>query len=246
MSKDKWNNFELIDKTIISKNSAIYRFKLYNETENIGIPVGQHVACKFQIDGKDEIRYYSPISSQFDQGFFDILVKSYADGVISKKIASLQTGEMVPFKGPVGRMSYSANMAREIGIIAGGSGITPILQVLSFVTTTPEDCTKISLIYANETENDILLREEIDELAEKYPYFKVTYTLTYPSNDWNGESGHITRDMCEKHLPKASDSSRIFICGPPEMNALATDICSELGFAKGSVPSKKEDQVFVF
>lgn len=242
----KWNDLELIDKTVVSKNSAIYRFKLNHDDEVLRVPTGHHVACCFSIDGKDEIRYYSPISNQFDTGFFDILVKSYPEGKVSKRFAMLREGQTVKFRGPVGRLQYETNMAKHIGLVAGGSGITPILQVITNIITTPEDTTKISLIFANETENDIFLKSELDEIAKKYPDFSVHYTLTKPPANWEGSAGYVTKEMLDKYLPKPSPENRLFICGPPEMKRSLIEISSELGWEKTTMKSAATDQVFCF
>ena len=242
----KWNDLELIDKTIISKDSAIYRFKLNHEDEVLNIPTGHNLACCFEIDGKDEIRYYSPISNKFDAGFFDILVKSYMSGKVSKRMAMLREGQTVKFRGPVGRLEYKSNIAEEIGLIAGGSGITPILQVITEIITNPEDNTKISLIYANNTSNDILLKSEIDELSKKYPDFDVHYTLLEPPSQWDGEVGYVNKEMITKYLPKPSSKNRLFICGPPEMKKSLIDLTHELGWEKTVMKSPSTDQVFCF
>ncbi|ODV93952.1 hypothetical protein PACTADRAFT_46253 [Pachysolen tannophilus NRRL Y-2460] len=248
ISKDKFKEFELIDKTVVSKNSAIYRFKLFRESENLDIPIGHHLCCSVEIDGKDEIAYYTPISSQYDLGFFDILVKSYPTGKVSKYFASLHKGQTVKFKGPVGRMSYQPNICKNLVMIAGGSGITPMLQVLSYITTTPEDLTTVKLLFANETRNDILLKDEIDELASKYPYFEVEYFLNEPSKNWKGKTGYITKDDIKESLigDDYLDTTKIFICGPLEMRKNMLHYCEELGFPKGTLKSSQEDQVFCF
>lgn len=230
----KWNDFELIDKTVISRNSAIYRFQLSREDEILDIPVGHHLACCFTINGKDEIRYYSPISNQFDFGFFDILVKSYEKGLVSSKFASLKEGQTVKFRGPVGKLNYVPNSSKEIGLIAGGSGITPILQVITAIITNRDDVTKVSLIFANETENDILLKLEIDEIAKKYPGFTVHYTLTHPPADWDGSKGYVSQEMIEKYLPKPDEDNKLMICGPPQMKKLVNELAENAGWDKDS------------
>lgn len=242
----KWTDLELTDKTVVSKNSAIYRFKLNRADEVLDIPTGHHLAVCFDIDGKDEIRFYSPISNKFDVGFFDILVKSYPSGKVSKKFAYLREGQTVKFRGPVGRLEYEPNMAREIGLIAGGSGITPILQVITRVITTPEDNTKILLIFANETANDIILKDEIDELAKKYPNFSVHYTLTFPPPDWTGLTGYVSKEMMTEHLPQPLAENRLMICGPPEMKKSLIQLTQELGWDKTEMRSAPSDQVFCF
>ncbi|CCH41732.1 hypothetical protein BN7_1271 [Wickerhamomyces ciferrii] len=239
---ENWRALELLEQTLISKDTAIYRFALGRSDEILDIPVGHHVAAKVEND----IRYYTPISSKFDKGFFDILVKSYPTGTVSKHFATLKAGQTVNFRGPVGRFNYATNSSKEIGIVAGGSGITPILQVISEVTTTPEDFTKLHLIYANNTANDILLKEELDELNEKYPNIDIHYTLLTPPADWEGEVGYVTKEMVEKYLPKPSDDSRILVCGPQGLKTLMINITKELGFREAKMPSKGDDQVFIF
>ncbi|VEU21825.1 DEKNAAC102334 [Brettanomyces naardenensis] len=246
LSSDTFQPYELIDMTIVSKNTAIYRFKLDKEYETLSIPVGQHLACRFSIDDKDEIRYYTPISNQYDEGFFDIMVKSYPNGKVSKQFAGLQVGDKVDFKGPVGRISYEKNVADEIYMVAGGSGITPMLQVLAAIITTPEDLTKVSLLYANETENDILLKGELDELAQKYANFKVSYTLTHPPKNWDGKVGYVTKEMLKEFLPEPSGDRRVFVCGPMKMKEAILKYTEELGWEKGVLQSGGEDQVFCF
>ena len=245
--KDKWPPLELVDQTLISKNTAIYRFKLKTKLESLNIPAGHHVAARCIIDGKEVIRYYNPINPRYDEGHLDIIVKSYRDGQLSKHFASLTPGEFIEFKGPFGTLNYEPNSSKEIGIIVGGSGITPALQILNEIITTPEDLTKVSLIYCNDTENDILLKDELDEINEKYPYLDVHYIVRYPRNPdvWTGDVGLITKDLMEKYLPKYSSDNRLFICGPDGMKDLVLRYARELGWRKGD-ENTGDDQVFVF
>ncbi|CAK9437512.1 uncharacterized protein LODBEIA_P18900 [Lodderomyces beijingensis] len=235
IDKNIWRDFELMDKTLIAPMTSIYRFKLNREDEILDIPTGHHLACCFIVDGKDEIRFYSPISNQFDAGFFDILVKHYERGKVTRRLAQVQVGQTVKFRGTVGTLNYSPGMAKEIGLIAGGTGITPILQVITRVITDLEDDTKLKLIYGNETERDILLKNEIDEIAAKYPNFDVHYTVTHPEPSWTGSKGYVTREMIEQYAPQISDDNMLFICGPPEMKRSLFAITQEMGWKKENI-----------
>lgn len=247
ISQTKFQEYELLDKTIISKNSAIYRFKLNHDYDVLKVPAGHHLACKVNIDDKEEIRYYTPISNQFDEGFFDILVKSYKDGKVSKYFATLTPGKKVLFKGPVGRMAYKKNMAKNIVMIAGGSGITPMLAVLGSIITTDDDITSVKLLFANETENDILLKDELDEYVKSYPGFELKYILNHPGANWNeGYTGMITKEILNAELPEPNIDTKIFICGPMDMKKKMLEYVEELGWEKGTLQSKQDDQVFCF
>ncbi|SCU96439.1 LAFA_0G06348g1_1 [Lachancea sp. 'fantastica'] len=243
---DRWSSLELEDQTLISKNTAIYRFKMKTSLESLNFPVGHHLAVKANIDGKEYVRYYTPVSPKYEAGYFDIIVKSYGNGNVSKYFAGLKPGSTVDFKGPVGRFNYATNSYKHLAMVAGGSGITPMLQVLNEVITNPEDATKISLIYANETENDILLKDELDEIAEKYPNFTVNYVLRTPSEKWTGETGYVTKEHMQKFLPQCSEDSRLLISGKPEMVRMLLGYAEDLGWPKGIEKSKGDDQVFAF
>ena len=243
---DRWTALELEDQTLISKNTALYRFRLKTKIETLNIPAGHHVAVRVPIDGEQVVRYYNPISSKIEAGYLDLLVKSYPNGVVSKYFASLQTGMTVDFKGPMGIFNYVPNSYKTLSIVCGGSGITPVLQILNEVITVPEDFTKIYVIYANDTEKDILLKEELDEMAEKYPNFEIHYVVRHPKQNWDGESGLITMDQMNRYLPPYSEDNRLIICGPEPMERLVLEHATQLGWKQDGSASFADDQVFVF
>ena len=115
------------------------------------------------------------------------------------------------------KMEYKPNMKKTIGMIAGGSGITPMIQVLREILKSADDKTEVSLLFANRTEQDIILKQQLDDAACKYANFKVTYVLSQPTNPsaWTGETGHINSDLVQKYIPTASPDTFVFVCGPP-------------------------------
>jgi NAD(P)H-flavin reductase len=73
------------------------------------------------------------------------------------------------------------------GMLAGGSGITPMYQVLTTILSDSSDRTRVSLIFGNIAEQDILIREELDALAHKHPErFRLHYVLNQPPEGWKG------------------------------------------------------------
>jgi hypothetical protein len=99
-------------------------------------------------------------------------------------------------------------------MIAGGTGITPMLQIIRAALKNPQDKTKLSLIYANVNVEDILLKVELDELARAHPTrFTVFYVLNNPPSGWNGGSGFVGKDQIEKHLPNSSHDIKVLLCG---------------------------------
>jgi len=249
----EFQNFELKEKTILSHNTAIYRFALPKPTDILGLPIGQHISIAATIDGnpKEVVRSYTPISSDETPGYFDLLIKSYPTGNISKYVASLMVGQTMKVKGPKGAMVYTPNMVRHFGMIAGGTGITPMLQVIrAIVRGRPRnggtDRTKVDLIFANVNKEDILLKEDLDALAEEDKDFNVYYVLNTPPEKWEGGVGFVTPDMIKSKLPAPAKDVKVLICGPPPMVSAMKKATESLGYEKARPVSKLDDQVFCF
>jgi len=135
-------------------------------------------------------------------------------------MASVIPGTTVKIKGPKGQMVYTHNMVRELGMLAGGTGITPMLQIIRAIMKNPEDRTKVTLIYANVSTNDILLREDLERLAKTYPEKFRLYLVVEnaPSvGEWKGGIGFITPEMIKEYCPAPATDIKILICGPPPM-----------------------------
>ena len=100
-------------------------------------------------------------------------------------------------RGPKGAMAYSSNMVKRFGMIAGGTGITPMLQISKAIIRgrAKGDTTEVDLIFANVNPEDILLKEELDRLAAEDKGFRVYYVLNNPPEGWTGGVGFVTADM---------------------------------------------------
>jgi len=250
---DAFQDFKLIQKTSTSHNVAIYRFALPRETDILGLPIGQHMSLAATPKGaeKEIVRSYTPISSDEDKGFFDLMIKSYPQGNISAHMATLKVGDTMKVRGPKGAMVYSPNLCKRIGIIAGGTGITPMLQIIRAINRMrPKnggtDTTKVDLIFANVNPDDILLKEDLNQLDREDPDFSVYYVLNNPPEKWDGGVGFVTADMIKQKLPAPGPDMKILICGPPPMVSAMKKATESLGYEKARPVSKLQDMVFCF
>lgn len=233
----------LVEKIEVSHDTRRFRFKLPSEDHVLGLPVGQHVYLSAKIDGKLVVRPYTPISSDDDLGYVDLMIKVYFRGVnpkfpdggkMSQHLEQMKIGDTIDFRGPSGLTVYKGHgrfavrpdkksppkerVFKRISMIAGGTGITPMLQVISAILKHPDDRTQISLLFANQSEEDILCRKELDDLASKHgDRFKVWYTVDRPPAGWKYSTGFISDAMIKEHLYPPSEDSAVLMCGPPPM-----------------------------
>ena len=188
------------------------------------------------------MRSYTPITDDTTPGAFELMVKTYPNGRISRRFAELKEGNSLEMKGPRGKYEYVPNGYKRIGMIAGGTGLTPCLQVISAALRDPNDKTSFDLIYANVTADEILLMEQLDALAAANPArFRVHYFLNEAPAGWKGGVGFVSSEAIMTHLPSVSEDGQILMCGPPPMMSAMNKILVSLGFPEAGVVSRAKD-----
>lgn len=172
------------------------------------------------------------------------MIKRYPDGKQSTHVHSLQPGDSLTFFGyPLPGYSWTPNKHSHVMLIAGGAGVTPIYQLTKGILNSPEDKTKITLVRGTNTDADVFLKDEFDELEKKFPgRFATHYTISKPTPRSTYLFGRVTSDflkmiVSESEFEKAKEG-KIFLCGPPAMEEAVAgkwgmpSILKELGFKK--------------
>ncbi|KAJ9531496.1 hypothetical protein QJQ45_015040 [Haematococcus lacustris] len=234
---------KLVERVETSYNTRLLRFALPSPEHRLGLPCGRHLFVYGHTQGETVVRAYTPISSDDDLGRLDLLIKVYGanqhpayplGGKMSQHLDSLKIGDEIQVKGPIGHFVYEGRgaylqhgkhrgTAKHFSMLAGGTGITPMYQVIKAVLKDMEDTTQMSLLYANLGESDILLRTELDALAAAHPdRFKVWYILSNPPAGWAYTSGHISEALMRSKLAPGGPDSLGLMCGPP---GLLDNVC---------------------
>lgn len=231
--------YSLQKKTVLSRDSFELDFALPTPDHVLGLPTGKHIFLSAEVDGEMVMRRYTPITSDHDIGCVKFVIKAYPPcerfplgGKMSQYLESLEVGQTMDMRGPVGEFDYHGNgkflkeheecYATHFNMIAGGTGITPVMQIAAEILRNAGDNTKISLVFGARIEGDLLCRATLDGWAAEHPdRFKAHYILSDEAPEGWDESGHsvgfVGKDLFDKVLHPCGDNCFNLMCGPPIM-----------------------------
>ncbi|KAF2721312.1 ferredoxin reductase-like protein [Polychaeton citri CBS 116435] len=203
----------------INHNTKKFVFKLPSEDHVSGLAVASALITKYKGPEMEKpvIRPYTPTSDEAERGYIDLVVKKYPNGPMSEHLHNMEPGQRLDFKGPIPKYPWTENKHSHIGLLAGGTGITPMYQLCRAIFNNPSDKTQVTLVFGNVSEEDILLKKEFEELEQKFPQrFRAFYLLNNPPEGWSQGSGFINKDMLKTVLPGPKEENvKVFVCGPP-------------------------------
>jgi ferredoxin-NADP reductase len=189
---------------------------------------GQFRAFSFLFDGRKETRCYSICSSPARSGYVEITPKRMPKGCVSIFLTDQAAiGMTVEATGPFGQFYLNAAEDKTIVLLAAGSGVTPMLSILRYIDDYCLD-TEVTLLYCVRSRQDIMFRQELDDLQTRLKSFRCHVLLSRPEPDWPGERGHISREFIAKHVTDLKGPV-FFLCGPPPFIDAARAILSDLG-----------------
>lgn len=200
---------------------------------------GQHVDIRLTAeDGYQAQRSYS-VASAPEQGWLELTVEDLADGEVSPYLTEeLRPGDQLELRGPIGGyFTWTTADGGPLLLIAGGSGIVPLMSMLRYRAQAGSDI-PVTLLYSSRTWEEIIYRDELVRL-EGEPATRVVHTLTrgHPP-DWNGYTRRIDRAMLAEVSGGASDG-HAYICGPTALvEGVAADLVA-LGYAPDRVKTER-------
>ena len=202
------------------------RFQVLNEKRLCAKP-GQFLTFQWTVDGQRVPRSYT-ISSSPTQNYVEITPKRMEHGCVSVFLnEQAKPGLRVDASGPYGQFYFDETLHKSIVLIAAGSGITPMMSMLSYIDdlklTNP-----VTLLYCVRTRADIIFQNELVRLRKSLPNFKYELCLSRPDPTWKGRSGRLTEECVSQHVTDL-DSPTFFLCGPKGFMDSAHQILSTLG-----------------
>jgi cytochrome-b5 reductase len=247
----------LLDRTPISKTSCLLRFGLPDANAPLRLSTCACIVAHATIGNESVSRPYTPISTNAHVGTFDLLVKHYPNGTMSPYLCHVvQVGDTVEFTHTSANVKVQAPFTEQvIGLLVGGAGITPMLQLLHACLGASAkkggDGPKITMLYGSTTRDDILGKELLKQWERDYDNFELLVHVLSDEpkgTEWRGRRGYFTKEIVTLFLPSPEHPSvKLFVCGPP---AMYEDLCGprneeRIGGELGYLGYKKH-QVYKF
>lgn len=192
---------------------------------------GQHVDIRLTAeDGYQAQRSYS-ISSPPEDELLSLTVEKLDDGEVSPYLVSdLRVGDQFELRGPIGRyFVWTVAMGGPLWLIAGGSGIAPLMAMLRHRAKQKSRIPAL-LLYSSRSLDDVIYREELDAMASDDPDLRVVNTLTrkQPAG-WVGQGRRIDKELLGDASFPPGQNPKIFVCGPTSLVEAVSSLLVELG-----------------
>lgn len=238
----------LSSKMDVSHNTRLFCFSLAQDC-HVGIPVGYHIYLNLTISGVEVVKPYTPVSQtlvsdpQQTSGniekYIYIIIKIYPNGSFTPLLDNLEIGDNILMSNPRGCFKTSqVDEVEDIFLLVAGTGFTPTVKLLNHVLNSSNTLSrKVKLIFFNKTEDDILWREQLEELSSTDRRFETQFVLSEPSDSWTGCKGQISTSLLSESIQRSKEDSTILICicGPNGFVEQADRSLEDLGFSKKDI-----------
>lgn len=241
--------YRLTERSQVARATHRFRFALENQDKELGLPTGQHVVV--HLPNSSVSRAYTPTTSDRQKGFFELVVKVYPKGPVSTYLDSLGVGDAVTVSGPEGEIRYLGDCdfeisdpfkgskvrrrAEEVGMVAGGTGITPMFQIARWATEA-KDPLRMSLHFANRAPEDVMLQSELEALArEAKGRFQLSFSADEAQDAWPHHRGLVSEEMLRSALPAPEACKLVCICGPSGFHRAVEKHLEAMGFPRDAI-----------
>mmetsp|Transcript_8414 Transcript_8414/g.12975 ORF Transcript_8414/g.12975 Transcript_8414/m.12975 type:complete len:347 (+) Transcript_8414:301-1341(+) len=249
-TSEEWTKVPLLNRWSVSPTSRVLRFATPDVSRPLNLSTCACILAMAELPDQngtleEVIRPYTPISTNAQIGYFDLLVKDYGtEGRLSTYLcnelvegssSSSSSSSVVGFKHidlNVKIQAPSFLPYQKIVMLVGGTGITPMIQAAHAIlghnatTTNNNNNSDIVMLYGSKTSDDILGKELLDRWSESHDNLSVIYFLSNEPEEeeesssshyyWDGPRGYIDRAAIEKYVPSPDDKdSIIFLCCGP-------------------------------
>ena len=202
--------------------------------ETFAYRAGQYLTLRAQVGDRELRRSYSLCSAPHEREW-RVAIKRVDGGMFSQWAHMLlRAGDSIDVLPPDGHFVYEpqADRARHIVLLAAGSGITPVFSILK-TALEQEPQSRVTLVFGNRRVKDIIFREPIEDLRDKYlARFQLIHTLTAEVQEAPIANGRVDGAKIASLIPSLVDPKKVdevYLCGPGAMIEAAASACVEAG-----------------
>jgi len=242
MNSPARRDWQVATATLFRQETARVRSITFETTAWAGHGAGQHVDIRLTADdGYQAERSYSIASPAGCAPSVELTVEHISDGEVSPFLTEeLRAGDAIELRGPIGGyFAWDPGMSSPLMLIAGGSGVVPLMSMLR---TRDQAGSKVpaKLLYSSRSAEDIIYRDELDRLAANRDGFDLIHTLTRGAPaGWKGQNRRVDRDMLAQCGFQPAEEPQIFVCGPTSFVETVADQLVGLGHEESAIRTER-------
>lgn len=203
---------------------------------------GQHYDMRLTApDGYQAQRSYSIASEPERQGEIDLTVEKIEDGEVSPYMHDvLVPGDQIEVRGPIGGyFVWNAMMGGPLFLVAGGSGVVPLMAMIRHRAAAHSDA-PTRLLFSSRTPDDAIYYTELEKLSAGRDGLEVFHTFTrVQPPGWKGYARRIDQAMLDEVAKPLGRSPQIFICGPTPLVESAANALVQIGVPASRVKTER-------
>ncbi len=225
-----------VTRVVRETNDAVSIYLTEADGSPIAFEPGQFLSVDVTVDGEKLRRAYSLAGPCIEGAATHITVKRIPEGRVSHHLNdTVAEGQTLEVLGPSGNFTVEPHPSnrRHLVMVAGGSGITPVISILETVLR-KEPESRVTLIYGSRAWDDVIFRQRLEALSDEFgERLIVDHVLEHPPEWWTGESGLLASHVLESRLNVfdiADDGAQsYFLCGPTPMMEAAHETLERRG-----------------
>lgn len=203
---------------------------------------GQHYDVRLTApDGYATERSYSVASPPEQVGEIELTVERIADGEVSPYLHDVVVvGDQLEVRGPVGGyFVWNVELGGPLMLVGGGSGVVPLMAMLRH-RRAHDSTIPTRLLYSSRTAEDVIYKNELDELTRDERTLEVVYTFTRQTPPgWSGYKRRIDGAMLADVLAPLGNSARVYVCGPTLLVESVADALVAMGLTQQQVRTER-------
>ena len=204
------------DKQEVAKGTLLVTFDLLGE--EVGFRPGQYFFVTLpdagHQDDKGLRRHITVVTSPNEKGILGLATRM-RDSAFKRTLGELPVGTEVDVEPPKGNFALPEETDRPLVFVAGGIGITVFRSMLRYIHEERLPY-RVTLIYSNRDRESTAFLDELRELEQALPEFRLILTMTQDPT-WDGETRKIDAQFFTDYLDGDLNQYTFLVAGPPAM-----------------------------